>query len=775
MKLKIINIHYFPFLGVPILGTLIYKIQIFLLQRNVTNVIWISNKKTEERTKLLEILGIVADIVFLSAWQLGYQLIELKKRYVLSYIGKQLNKLSSKSIHDLRWAVHFAESITPETEQKIEPLVKDVAKVWKCYTVCVRDDLNVQCDFVKQTIQQLLEKGVHVVALSTRNQSITKFFARKLSVVHIPQRISLPVPFKVKKVLEFILGFYHKIKLKSVLLSHHSNLVWCFDPEDFTYVKQLPLNTTILYDCVDFLTSEDPRVRKTLMDLHEKLLQRADIVTVNSNILKESISQNRPDTHLVPQGFDLDAFEKAEESLKYTKEFSKHSTFFKHIKQSKKPIITYIGSFSFRLDYDLLIRVIKSKPNYLFCLPKKVLTWESEDSSIPWIHHIAELELLPNTIWYPELNREEIFKLLKRSVVGIIPYSLKFDLNKYCFPMKFFEYLYVGLPVLSTPIEELKHYKKFVVLSSSVKEWSETLDKLVYKAKRVSNKNTKVLYETHSWKSKIDKIETIIRKYDDKEILRRELERKVQDYFASNSFIKNLAYQVQDMNVKLYIFGGIIRALHTDTSTTDIDIKLIGEDPDNQVHEVFGLLKRRSKNVQLHYYDNLPVIIFFENGKKYDISFLNKHDFIHRRLCVQFTIGGIFYDPLHKRLFDFYDGIVDLYEQRITTYRHVKMDFTDNEETILRVLVLMLYGYSVSEEVLTFISSSQGKLSNLLEGVLKKKTEKNLMTKAIVNLIKSSEEYNKKTYLGMIEKLKLNSDVIREIKKINYLTFNEKN
>ena len=365
MKLKLINIHYFPFLGVPILGTLIYKIQIFLLQRNVTNVIWISNKKTEERTKLLEILGIVADIVFLSAWQLGYQLIELKKRYVLSYIGKQLNKLSSKSIHDLRWAVHFAESITPETEQKIEPLVKDVAKVWKCYKVCVRDDLNVQCDFVKQTIQQLLEKGVHVVALSTRNQSITKFFARKLSVVHIPQRISLPV--------------------------HHSNLVWCFDPEDFTYVKQLPLNTTILYDCVDFLTSEDPRVRKTLMDLHEKLLQRADIVTVNSNILKESISQNRPDTHLVPQGFDLDAFEKAEESLKYTKEFSKHSTFFKHIKQSKKPIITYIGSFSFRLDYDLLIRVIKSKPNYLFCLPKKVLTWESEDSSIPWIHQIEKL------------------------------------------------------------------------------------------------------------------------------------------------------------------------------------------------------------------------------------------------------------------------------------------------------------------------------------------------------------------------------------------------
>jgi hypothetical protein len=736
MKLKIINIYYFPFLGAPLFGALIYKIQLFLLQRNATTAVWISNKKTEERTKLLNTTKEVADVIFLSAWQLGYQLVELKKSYVLSYIGKQLNKLSSKSIHDLRWAVHFAESITSETEQKIEPLVKDVTNVWKCYAVCVRDDFDVQCDFVRQTIQQLLRRNIQVVALSTRKQSITKEFFGQISVIHIPEHVTFSVPFKVKKVLELFLNFYQKLKIRSLLTTHHSNLVWCFDPEDYIYVKNMSLNTTILYDCVDFLTSEDPNVKNTLMNLHEKLLQRANIVTVNSNTLGESISESRPDAYLVPQGFDLEVFKRAENSVKKIKSSSKRNNFFKDILQTKKPIVTYIGSLSFRLDYQLLIQVIKSRPNYVFCLPKKILRWESEDTSVSWKYHIKELEAFPNIIWYPELNREDVFKLLKKSVAGIIPYSLNFDLNRYCFPMKFFEYLYVGLPILSTPIEELKFYKKFVSLHSSAKGWSDSLDKFVSLRNESSNKNVSLLYESHSWKSKIDKIETIIKEYDNKEVLRRVLELKVKNYFLNNSFIKSLAQQVHDMNVTLYIFGGIIRALHTDTSTTDIDIKLIGEDPDNQIQKVFNILKKRNKNVQLHYYDNLPVIIFFEDGKKYDISFLNKHDFLYRRLYVQFTIGGIFYDPLRRKLFDFYDGIVDLYNQRIATYRHAKMDFIDNEETILRVLVLILSGYSVSEEVLKFISSSQEKLSLLLEDVLKKKSKKNLKTKTIVNLIK---------------------------------------
>ena len=48
--------------------------------------------------------------------------------------------------------------------------------------------------------------------------------------------------------------------------------------------------------------------------------------------------------------------------------------------------------------------------------------------------------------------------------------------------MKLFEYFYMGKPVLSSPINELKYYQRFVKIGNTVKEWQRYIKELLEKS-----------------------------------------------------------------------------------------------------------------------------------------------------------------------------------------------------------------------------------------------------------------------------------------------------
>ena len=57
-------------------------------------------------------------------------------------------------------------------------------------------------------------------------------------------------------------------------------------------------------------------------------------------------------------------------------------------------------------------------------------------------------------------RKNELPQYLKNCDLGIIPYETKHEFAKYSNPMKAYEYLASGLPVVSTKILALKDYPK---------------------------------------------------------------------------------------------------------------------------------------------------------------------------------------------------------------------------------------------------------------------------------------------------------------------------
>jgi len=57
--------------------------------------------------------------------------------------------------------------------------------------------------------------------------------------------------------------------------------------------------------------------------------------------------------------------------------------------------------------------------------------------------------------------------------VCLIPYSVAFSTNQYCFPFKMFDYLASGRPVVSTPVPAVCDYVPWVRVGATADEFEE--------------------------------------------------------------------------------------------------------------------------------------------------------------------------------------------------------------------------------------------------------------------------------------------------------------
>jgi hypothetical protein len=97
------------------------------------------------------------------------------------------------------------------------------------------------------------------------------------------------------------------------------------------------------------------------------------------------------------------------------------------------------------------------------------------------------------------------------STVAIIPYNTIMDFNRNCFPMKLLEYFYIGLPVLSTPIEEVGRYPELTFISNNPDDWTNMIKHFQKNSWPIKNKiKSRKIAESHSWKNKLSVIEAEI-------------------------------------------------------------------------------------------------------------------------------------------------------------------------------------------------------------------------------------------------------------------------
>jgi glycosyltransferase involved in cell wall biosynthesis len=265
---------------------------------------------------------------------------------------------------------------------------------------------------------------------------------------------------------------------------NYKKLVWIFDPGLWEAASWFSRSgVEVIYDCLDYFGGRlQGRVRKQFELLEKDLLLRATLVVANSQVLVTHCRRFRKDVSLVPQGFTVEAFGQRTPIRQDTSNM----------------VLGYVGGINSRLNYDLLLELASNNPQWEFIL------WGPMQFSDHDLlrQKFKVLTMLPN-VKTGSSTRSEMGSLMARLTLGIIPYR-EDDFEKYSFPMKLFEYFYYGLPVVSTPIEELRHYSKWVSIGNTASQWKKLIaDKLkkpyTLKEKMILND----LALSHSWEHKI--------------------------------------------------------------------------------------------------------------------------------------------------------------------------------------------------------------------------------------------------------------------------------
>lgn len=237
----------------------------------------------------------------------------------------------------------------------------------------------------------------------------------------------------------------------------------------------------IVYDYLDDFEAWRPYLKP--------MIQKADIIVTTSQLLKQQVEAEFPQkpSYFIPNGCDLSHF-RPKGKIKKPYEIANH----------KGPVITYSGAWARWVDQQLVYKVADTFKDALM-----IIIGPEFGASVD--KNIANLKYLGYK------NYNELPAYLQISTVCMIPFLLE-DVTLAANPIKMYEYLASGTPVVSTDIPEVRGIPSVYV--------GITHDSFIEKIKLIlENKltfNTVEVYqwlETNSWNQRCKDILTILSEY----------------------------------------------------------------------------------------------------------------------------------------------------------------------------------------------------------------------------------------------------------------------
>lgn len=183
-----------------------------------------------------------------------------------------------------------------------------------------------------------------------------------------------------------------------------------------------------IYHCVDPLIKAYDAKHGVANE--KKIIQHSDVVLCTSKQLYEEKKQLNPNCYFIPNAADVEHSKKA--LLPECKVSDLITPF-------PKPIIGYFGAIERRIDYEMMRKVMEKNQDKSF-----VFVGPADESFIPsWFKALPNLHLVGSVAY------KEMPSVIKGFDVAIIPFK-KDAVSATIFPLKLFEYLGAGKPVVAT-------------------------------------------------------------------------------------------------------------------------------------------------------------------------------------------------------------------------------------------------------------------------------------------------------------------------------------
>lgn len=275
-------------------------------------------------------------------------------------------------------------------------------------------------------------------------------------------------------------------------------VMWIYDTEAAEYLPQFQY-ATIVYDCVDNHAAQ-AGVNRNSKRVHMEeraILKRADLVTVTSKRLLKMKRQHTKNIHLVLNAGDVELFQR--KLLPQEQEHARKALF--HISH---PILGSVGALdSYKYDFDLLLTSATNHPEWQFVFVGSPLV----DKKVKALKNLTKLK---NVHMLGSVVREHVPAYVEYFDICLIPYKDN-TYNQASFPLKFWEFMATGKPIVVSGTPELMEYQSMISYATSAKQFSKHVAGILVSGAKKDAARAELAAE-HTWEKRAKELMKLLKK-----------------------------------------------------------------------------------------------------------------------------------------------------------------------------------------------------------------------------------------------------------------------
>jgi glycosyltransferase involved in cell wall biosynthesis len=222
----------------------------------------------------------------------------------------------------------------------------------------------------------------------------------------------------------------------------------------------------------------------TLPAVEADLCRRADLVVTTSETLCQTRADLNPRTYWIANGADVEHFSKPANPAPESGEF-------------RRPIVGFVGGLSEWVDLDLVADLARRRPDWTFVLvgPIGIAT--------------SAVESLPNVRLLGPRPYADLPAYLAAMDVGLIPFKRN-DVTYHADPIKAYEYLAAGLPVVATDMPALRRLSHVVTLADSPAAFSARIQGAIQAGRDAGRAARQTEAARHAWSTRFQRFEQLV-------------------------------------------------------------------------------------------------------------------------------------------------------------------------------------------------------------------------------------------------------------------------
>ena len=239
----------------------------------------------------------------------------------------------------------------------------------------------------------------------------------------------------------------------------------------------------IVYDCMDDWDGF-PGIESAVIAAEKDLVQRADAVAITGTFLAQKWAPVAQRYEIIRNGVDASLFR---ERCKPNNSFS-----FKH------PTVGYYGALADWIDIDLIAELAERNPQWHFVLAGDI-----------FVSDLRGLDAKKNVTLLGLRPFDEMPSLLWHFDVCLIPFKLN-AITHAVDPVKLYEYLSGGKPVVSVPLIELAAYRDVIAFAEGPEGFSRAITEALADPSMIRVEARRAVAERNQWSDRYRSFDSLM-------------------------------------------------------------------------------------------------------------------------------------------------------------------------------------------------------------------------------------------------------------------------